>query len=166
MASRANAGRSVAFGGVLAALAVVIMCLGGLIPVATFICPMLCMGLLAAVLALFGSRIAWAWYLATALLSVLLGPDKEAASVFLFIGYYPILKPYFEKSRFSVVWKLLLFNAAIIAMYLLLIYLFGMNEIGQEFAEAGKVMTAVLLILGNVTFFLMDKVLDRLLKKK
>ena len=34
---------AVALGGMLAALAVVIMCLGGLIPVATFVCPMLCL---------------------------------------------------------------------------------------------------------------------------
>ena len=43
MARRDNASSAVALGGVLAALAVVIMCMGGLIPVATFICPAVCM---------------------------------------------------------------------------------------------------------------------------
>ena len=46
---RKNA-RNVALGGMMAALAIVIMCMGGLIPVATFVCPMLCMLLLVCVL--------------------------------------------------------------------------------------------------------------------
>lgn len=84
---------SVALGGVLAAAAVVIMCMGGLIPVATFVCPMLCMLLQAVVLNQCGPRMAWAWYGAVAVLSLLMGPDKEAAAVFVFLGYYPIVKP-------------------------------------------------------------------------
>ena len=77
----------------MAALAVVIMSLGTLIPVATFVCPVLCMLILQLVLKLCGSRIAWAWYGAVAILSLLMAPDKEAAAVFLFLGYYPVVKP-------------------------------------------------------------------------
>ena len=40
---RRIAAKQVAFGGMMAALALVIMGLGGLIPVATYVCPMLCM---------------------------------------------------------------------------------------------------------------------------
>ena len=78
-----NGAKSVALGGVMAALAVVIMCMGGIIPLATYVCPMLCAVLLAAVLRLTGRRIGWAWYGAVSLLSLLLGPDKEAAAVFV-----------------------------------------------------------------------------------
>ena len=70
-----------ALGGVLAALAVVIMALGTLIPVATYVCPVLCMLLLQAVNKLCGSRVAWAWYGAVAILSMLLAPDKEKAAI-------------------------------------------------------------------------------------
>ena len=59
-------------------------------------CPMLCAMLLAVVLRLTGRRIAWAWYAAVAVLSLLLGPDKEAAAVFLFLGYSPIIKPWID----------------------------------------------------------------------
>ena len=48
--------RSTALGGVMAALAVVIMCLGGMIPLATFVCPVLCMLLLQFVFRLCGRR--------------------------------------------------------------------------------------------------------------
>ena len=70
-----NSARNVALGGVTAALAVVIMCLGGIIPVATYVCPMLCAVLLATVLPAIKARLAWAWYGAVALLSLLLAPD-------------------------------------------------------------------------------------------
>lgn len=152
---------SIALGGVFAALAVVIMSLGGLIPAATFVCPMLCMLLQSFVLKQCGNRMAWAWYGAVAILGVLLGPDKEAGAVFVFLGYYPILKPKIEKLPFRWLWKGVLFNAAILAMYWLLMNLFGMAELVAEFAEMGTLMTLVTLVLGNVTFFLLDILLTK-----
>ena len=44
-------------------------------------------------------------------------------------------------------------------MYYLLMNLFGMAELGAEFAEMGTVLLALMLVLGNITFFLLDKVL-------
>ena len=148
-----------ALGGVLAALAVVIMSLGGLIPIATYVTPMLCAMLLQAVLLTCGTRVAWAWYGAVALLSVLLSADKEAAAVFVFLGYYPIVKPRLDGTKPAWLWKGLLFNVSIGVMYFLLLRLFGMAELGEEFAQFGFVMLLVLLILGNVTFFLLDRLL-------
>ena len=157
--ARNNRSKQMALGGVMAALAVVIMCMGGMIPVATYVCPMLCMLLLQVVLGSCGARTAWAWYGAVALLSLLLGPDKEAAAVFAFLGYYPIVRPGLEKTRLKWLWKGLLFNSVILAMYALLIRLLGMAEIAAEYREMGQVMTAVMLILGNVVFFLLDRLL-------
>ena len=76
-----------ALGGIFAALALVLMSMGTLIPVATYACPVLCAMLLQTVLKFCGPKIAWAWYGAVAILSVLMAPDKEAAAVFLAIGY-------------------------------------------------------------------------------
>ena len=148
-----------ALGGVLAALAVVIMSLGGLIPIATYVSPMLCAVLLQAVLLSCGTRVAWAWYGAVAILAVLLSPDKEAAAVFVFLGYYPIVKPRLDRTRPAWLWKGLLFNCSVFVMYFLLLRLFGMEELGEEFAEFGFVMLLVLLAMGNVTFFLLDRLL-------
>ena len=158
--------KAMALGGVLGALAVVIMSMGTLIPVATFVCPMLCMMILQLVLKLCGASIAWAWYGAVALLCLLLAPDKEAATVFAFLGYYPILKPKLDKLPLAMVWKLLLFNAAILGMYWLLANLFGMAEIGEEFRDLGTVMTVVMLMLGNVTFLLLDYLLGKRIGRK
>ena len=161
MASSKNSADSVALGGVLAALGVVIMCLGTIIPVASYICPMACMILAQVVLKTCGGRVAWAWYGAVALLSVLLAPDKEAAAVFAALGYYPMVKPRLEKRKLPWLWKAALFNAVILALYWLLIHLMGMDALAEEFAEAGAVMTVVMLVLGNVVFFLLDKVLSK-----
>ena len=161
MANKQSKASSVALGGVLAALAVVIMCMGTIIPVATYVCPAICMLLGQVVLKICGGRVAWAWYGAVALLSVLLAPDKEAAAVFAALGYYPMVKPRLEKRKLPWLWKAALFNAVILALYWLLIHLMGMDALAEEFAEAGAVMTVVMLVLGNVVFFLLDKVLSK-----
>ena len=163
---RRNAAKEMALGGVLAALAVVIMCLGGMIPLATFVCPMLCCLMVQLVKTLCGDRIAWAWYGAVAILSALMGPDKEAAAVFVFLGYYPIIKPKMDKMPWKWLWKLLYFNAVILLLYTLLIHVFGLADVAQEYAELGFVMTLVTLFLGNVTFVMLDILLGRRLRRR
>lgn len=156
----------ISFGGVMAALALVIMNLVGLIPVATYVCPALCMIILSVVLKLCGRRIAWAWYGAVAILSLLLAPDREAAAIFLVLGYYPILKPALDQLRFGKFLKILLFNSVILLMYWLLIRLFGMEQLAKEYLEMGILMTLVTLILGNMVFFMLDRILSRVAAKK
>ena len=158
---RNSGARQIALGGVLAALAVVIMSFGGMIPSATFVCPMRCCMILQMVRKSCGDRIAWAWYGAVAILGLLMGPDKEAAAVFVFLGYYPILKPKLDRSRLKWLWKLLYFNTVILAMYWLLINLFGMAQLAEDWKELGYVMTGVMLVLGNITFILLDFVLGK-----
>lgn len=157
---------TVALGGMTAALAVTVMSLGGLIPVATYVCPMLCAVLLQVVLQICGARIAWAWYGAVAILSVLLSPDKEAAAVFVFLGYYPIVKPWLDARKGKWLWKGLLLNGAVLVMYALLIRLFGMEELAAEWEELGMVMLVVMLLLGNLTFFLLDRLLGMKFRRK
>ena len=165
MPSKRTPAANVALGGILAALAVVIMSMGTLIPVATYVCPMLCCLILQLVRKVSGNRIAWAWYGAVAILALLLAPDKEAAFVFLALGYYPIVKPKLDVLKGSWFWKLLFFNAVILFTYWLLMHLLGFDQLTAEFSEMGFLMTALLLILGNVTFFLLDKLLERKLKR-
>ena len=158
---RRSPAKQIALGGVLAALAVVIMSFGGLIPIATYVSPMLCMLMLRLVCLICGRRIGWAWYGAVAILGLLLSADKEAAAVFAFLGYYPIIKPRLDKLRFSMFWKLLLFNSAMVLMYWLLMAVFGMAALAEEFRDMGAVLLALTLVLGNVTFLLLDRILSR-----
>ena len=158
---RRSPAKQIALGGVLAALAVVIMSFGGLIPIATYVSPMLCMLMLRLVCLICGRRIGWAWYGAVAILGLLLSADKEAAAVFAFLGYYPIIKPRLDKLRFSMLWKLLLFNSAMVLMYWLLMAVFGMAALAEEFRDMGTVLLVLTLVLGNVTFLLLDRILSR-----
>ena len=151
--------RPVALGGVTAALAVVIMCMGTLIPLATFICPVLCMALLQILMKPLGIKYCWVWYSAVAILAVLLAPDKEAAFVFLFFGYYPLIRDVFQKHPILILGKLLYFNATVLVLYWVLIRVLGMAAVAQEIQELGKVMNGVTLVLGNVTFLLADRML-------
>ena len=154
--------KSLALGGVMAALALVVMCLGGLIPVATYVCPVLCMVLLCWVSQLCGRRIGWAWYASVTILSLLLGPDKEAAVVFAFLGYYPIIKPTLDKSCCPWVLKLAFFNGMLLLAYGVLIGVLGMEQILAEFQQLGYVITVITLLLGNVALFLLDVILQRI----
>ena len=149
----------------MAALAVVIMALGGAIPLNTFLCPILCMMILRFVLHTCGRRIAWAWYGAVSILSLLLGPDKEAAAIFLALGYYPILKPRLDRIPGGLLVKLALFNAVIFVLYWTLIRILGLEQITQAYAEMGRIMSAIMVVMGNVTFWLLDIVLGKPMKK-
>ena len=148
-----------ALGGVTAALAVVIMCLGGIIPVATFVCPVLCCILLQISLEGLGKRGAWVWYAAVSLLVLLLGPDKEAAAVFVFLGYYPIIRTKFPKSLFGWLVKLVYFNAVILVLYWLLLQVLGIDRVVSDYSGIGFTMAAILIALGNVTFVMLDRLL-------
>ena len=156
----------IALGGMLAAVAVVLMCIGTIIPIATYAAPVLCMMVCQTVMKLCGGRIAWAWYGAVALLGLLMAPDKEAAAVFLVLGYYPIVKPRLDGLKGKWLWEGLLFNGSILLLYWVLLNLIGVPQLMEEFSGMGVAMTAVLLSLGNVTFFLLDQVLSRKRKRK
>lgn len=159
--NRPNA-RAIALAGVLAALAVTVMSLGGLIPVATFILPVVCILTCQLVLQRCGSRLAWVWYTAVSILSLILCPDKEAAAVFVALGFYPMVKPVLERSRLAVLWKALLFNGVILALYWLLAHLFGMDALLEESRQLGLWGLVLLLFLGNIVFFMLDFLLKRL----
>lgn len=160
MQSKKTPASAMALGGILAALAVVIMSMGTLIPVATYVCPMLCCLILELVRKTCGARVAWAWYGAVAILGLLMAPDKEAAAVFGALGYYPIVKPRLDRLKGKWLWKGLLFNGSVLALYWLLMYLFGFHQIASEFAEMGKVLAFLTLVLGNIVFFMLDRLLS------
>ena len=150
----------------LAAVAVVLMSIGTVLPVATYAAPVLCMMVGQVVLKICGSRIAWAWYGAVAILSLLLAPDKEAAAVFLVLGYYPIVKPKLDRIKGKWLWKALLFNGSILLLYWILMKVIGMEQLLNDFEGMGLAMYVLLLVLGNLTFFLLDGILGRRIVKK
>ena len=150
--------KPLALGGVLAALAVVLLLLGGMIPVGTYAAPMLAALPLTVLLAELPRRLCAVWYAVTAMLAILLCPDRETAFVFVFLGWYPILRPALDRlPRLPrLLCKLLIFNAAVAALYALLILVFRLEALVNE------ALLIVLLLLGNLSFLLFDLVLRRM----
>lgn len=153
--------RQAALCGLLAALSVVILSLGSMIPLATFACPMLAMVCLLPVVDAYGARASLLVYAAVAVLAVLLCADKETAFFYVFLGWYPALRPRLERlpKLLRVFVKCGLFTAAMTAMYALLLFLFRMEAVTAEFASYTALALAGLLLLGNVTFLLFDRAL-------
>lgn len=155
--------RQIALGGVLAGLAVVLMLLGGVFPLAVYVSPMLASALLLLLLGRLPTSLCLAWYAAVALLSLLLCPDRECAFVFVFLGYYPILRPWLDRLPLPlrIVCKLLLFNAAVAAMYALLLFVFRLDALLAEARELTAVLLVAFVLLGNLAFVLFDRLLAR-----
>ena len=134
-----TAGR-VALCGMLTALGTALMLTSGLIPVMTYAAPVFCSMLLLAVLLECSYREAWLVWLATSILVLVMGADKEAAFLYLFVGYYPMIKWPLERRvpgrALQRTVKTLFFACAVGLMYLLLIHLLGMAAIAEEFREA------------------------------
>lgn len=115
----------------------------------------------------------WAFgvYFAASLLSLLLVPNKEAAVMYAaFFGYYAIVKALLENSRLPRVaeylLKFLIFNAAVVASYFVLIRLFGMPLHEVLGVEDGvwwsKYAVPVMLAMGNAVFLVFDFALTRM----
>lgn len=162
--SKMNDSKKIALCGLMAAVALVIMCLGGLIPVATYVCPVLCTLLGNMIQRLCGRKLAWAWYGAVTLLSILVAPDKEAAIVYLLLGCYPFIKPYMDRFKLRIILKILYFNFIAIVAYRLVLWVFGQSQILQEYTLLGTAGILIVLVLANVTFFMLDILLGRKFK--
>ncbi len=145
-----------ALGGMLTAVAVVIMCMGSLIPLSTYMCPVLCILITRIVLEKCGRKIGWCYYLAAAVLSLLLAPDREAALVYAFLGSYPMLRPFFEKlGALKTAAKLAFFTLAGAAGYGILLLVMGAGAAMDE----GWILTAVTVLLWDMLFLLVDRLL-------
>lgn len=156
--------KQMALCGILAALAVVFMVLGGMIPMAAYCSPVLSALLLLPVLEACGKRIAWAWFGAVAVLSFLLCPNLESSLLFLCMGHYPILRKSIQKVpgkllRLGI--KLLVFHGAVALMMGLLILLLGLEQVIQDSLSDGWWLLGLTWLMGIGVFLLTDTLLGR-----
>lgn len=151
-----------AFCGMVVALSVGLMLSGGIIPIATYCAPMAAGLLLLPIQLEYGKRAAWTAFAATALLSLMLDADKEAAFFYLFLGNYPLLKWQLDRIRkkpLRLAAKLALFTTATVLMYALLGFVLGMDAVVEEFREMGAVLLALFIVVFNVCMLLYDRLL-------
>lgn len=157
---------SVTLGGVLGALAVMVMLICTPLGIATYVGATLAGICLLPLMTECGARPAWIAFAASGVLALILIPDKEMACCYLFFfGYYPILKETLEKIKNKIVCWLLkfsLFNAAVLLMYFILLKVVALETVVRDFAESSGPYVLALLLLGNFTFLVYDYLLNAL----
>lgn len=133
----------------MSALGTGFMIVGGYLGIMTFAAPVLASLCLIPVKHELRSVFAWLTFIATGILSLILSPDKEAAFFYIFTGYYPIVKPFFDKIPSKLLRsaaKLALFMLAIGSMYLLLIFVLRLDQVINDFNELGKAVELIFII--------------------
>ena len=157
----------VAFCGITAALSLVIL-LMTLVPITEISLAALAGIVLIPAVIEFGRKTGLAIYAVVSLLALLLIPTLEGKTLYIaFFGYYPMLKSALETRRLPRLaeWgiKLVLFNAAVITAYFLMLTVFGLPA--DTFRIRGISLPWAFLIIGNGIFFLYDWCLTGLVSK-
>ncbi len=151
--------RRLTLSAMLTALGVLILYLGALVDVGSLAAAGLTSLLM--LLAVRECRGAYPYFVfaATAILAFFLLPQKEGALLYLlFGGFYPIMKFKIERMRrpFPFLTKLVYVNLVITLAELATIYFFYLPPLAWGYYAA-------LYLLANPTFFLYDRLLDRIL---
>lgn len=108
---------------------------------------------------------AWSCFAAAAVLGLLLCGDKEAALVFCFLGYYPLVKPNLDaisSKALRLLAKLGLCTVSMGVMYALIIFVFKLPAVVQEFSESAAWLLWATAVMGLLLFFVYDLLIDRL----
>ncbi len=154
----------IALCGMVTALSVVLLLTSSIIPIMTYAAPLLCGLLLVPVQLEFNRRSAFLTFLATAILTLILGFDKELAFFYLFLGYYPLVKWSFDRKKkpWSTLLKLAFFSFALLAMYAFLTYVLHVTAVVADFEDMGRVMTFFFFILMVICLMLFDRLITPL----
>ncbi len=151
--------RRLSLGALLTALGVVLLWFGALIEVLDLSAAALASLLTVLAVIEVGGLFPWAVWGATSLLSLLLLPVKFPALLYLlFAGLYPMMKARFERRRALIAWilKLSFFNAALILLCVLSIWVLGLPD-------TGLALTLSVFALANAVFVLYDVALSRMI---
>lgn len=153
-----------ALAGMFCALAAALLWLSGVLPLSTFFWPILASCTLLPVREGCRKSYAWSCFVCSALLGLLLCADREAALIYCFLGYYPLLKGFFDSIgskalRLSA--KAGLCAATMGTMYLLLIFVFQLDTVVREVRSTAPWLLAAACVLGLALFLVYDLLLLR-----
>lgn len=140
----------------VSALSVVVMLLTNIMPSMMYVIPIVTGAIVFAVSEIIGKKWALGVFFVTSLISFILLTDKEAALNYtLFFGYYPLLKPVYEKLPKVISWvvKLLGFNIAITIIGLIVTFIFKLPFLDEDLGEFTIPLFALLF---NVVFVMYD----------
>lgn len=143
---------------IMAALCVVLMVLGAILELGMYAAPLFAGLCFIPIGQKYGLKYHILLYVTASVLCLLLVPNVEENLMFVgLFGWYPIVRPYLRKLpgvlRLAV--KLLLFNAAVIAIEWLV-----MTVLVPE--VVGGTLLWILLVIGNITFLAYDFMIPKI----
>ena len=157
----------IAFGGMVAALCIVLLLCTGLFPFATVALPAVAGVLMVPVVVELGVKWGYLVYIVVAAVSFFVTPEPSAMLMFVFFfGYYPVVKASIERIRKNMLeWalKFLIVNAALIVLFLLARSIFGLEQILPDIKIFGKFTFLVFWLAVNAVFLIYDLALTRLI---
>ena len=142
--------------GMVSALSVVIMLLTNIMPSMMYVIPIITGAIVFAVNEIIGKKWALGVFFVTGVISAILLADKEVALNYIFFfGYYPLLKPIYEKLPKALSWgvKVLTFNVAVSAIGLIVTYILGLPFLDEDF---GKFTIPLFIVMFNLVFVMYD----------
>lgn len=158
--NKPSIGYVVSLCGIMCGLALALMFILGMVPSFEYISPAVAGILIWVVREQLGVKYGLVSYLAVAILCFLLTMNYEASMMYLFLlGYYPILREYFQKVPTIVlrtITKIALYAVTAVGAYQILIHLFGMTALMEDIGEFGEYGPFILLGMGAFAFLIYD----------
>ena len=152
------------FASLMAAMSVIVMAIGILIPTGKLGFMALGSLFITAAVVECGYKYALGAYAVSAILALIILPDKSLCMYYvLFFGYYPIVKSICEKMKnrkTGFIIKLCVFNAALTVMVLLLLEVLTVSFLTKLH---GAALYIAIYIVFNIAFILYDIGLSRLI---
>jgi len=153
--------------GVTGALCIVILLMGFLFPFATYACPAVAACFLLPIVYEYRQKTAFTLYIAVSFLALILVPEQEMVFMFIFVfGLYTVIKFSVDKIKNKAVRflrKLRYINISLVVSYSILLLVFPVAALVNEFSTYTTGFVALLAAMFNLVFFLYDKAVERVL---
>ena len=157
----------IALCGVLGALAVTILMMGFLFPFATYVCPAMAACLLLIIVYEYGVKTGLTLYAAISCLGFMLVPDQELVFMFIFVfGLYSVIKMPLDRKlgkKTRLIAKFAYINISLIISYGILLFIFPVAALVNEFRDYGAPFMALLVAMFWLVFFMYDKASESVL---
>ena len=157
----------IALCGVLGALAVTILMMGFLFPFATYVCPAMSACLLLIIVYEYGVKTGLTLYAAISCLGLMLVPDQELVFMFIFVfGLYSVIKMPLDRKlgkKTRLIAKFAYINISLIISYGILLFIFPVAALVNEFRDYGVAFMALLVAMFWLVFFMYDKASESVL---
>lgn len=157
----------IALCGMMGALGITILMMGFLFPFATYASPALAASLLLIAVYEYGVKTGLTLYIATSFLGLMLVPEVELVFMYIFVfGLYTVFKMSIDRKlgkKIRTVVKFLYINISLVCAYGILLFIFPVNALVNEFADYSMGFMVLLMAMFWLVFFMYDRAVQTLL---